>query len=235
VWKQFEGIMVDFFTNCSINFLTFLHKPYIHIIMDITTLIFITIIVFVIAFAAFRLFDVKKKKMKLELERSARILPLYEKAETATGLTAEDVLPFAQNPLSRYDTFLYLKELGELNLFPENYLTLVKGAESSLAQWLEFPTELDACPDELEHIKRVTIDFDGRNNLIHYEVFKYRVNPPHRATGNGWMLGVVGPFFDDSKPYDFPAATFSRVSSTVDNITPEEEVKWVHENIAMRR
>lgn len=203
--------------------------------MDITTLIVITIIVFIIAFATFRLFDVKKKKQKLELERSARILPLYQKAETTAGLTTEDVLPFAQNLLTRYDTFLYLKEIGELNLFPADYLTLIKGAESSLAQWLEFPTELDASPDEIEYIKRVTIDFDGRGNFIHYEVFKYRVNPPHWAAEYVWILGVVGPFFDDSKPYDFPSATFSRVSSTIDKVTPEEEVKWVHENIGMRR
>ncbi|WP_244228711.1 hypothetical protein [Mucilaginibacter endophyticus] len=220
------------FSNLNLQFRI---KAYIHIIMDITTLIVITIIVFIIAFAAFRLFDVKKKKQKLELERSARILPLYKKAETAVGLTAEDVLPFAQNLLTRYDTFLYLRELDQLNLFPQEYYTIVKGAESSLAQWLEFPTELDACPDEIEHIKRVTIDLNGRNNFIHYEVFKFRVTPPHQAAESGWILGVVGPFFDDSKPYDFPAATFSRISSTVDKVTPEEEVKWVHENIAMRR
>lgn len=203
--------------------------------MDITTLIVITIIVFITAFAAFRLFDVKKKGKKLELELSARILPLYKKAETAIGLTAEDVLPFAQNLLTRYDTFLYLRELDQLNLFPQEYYTIVKGAESSLAQWLEFPTELDACPDEIEHVKRVTIDLNGRNNFIYYEVFKFRVTPPHQVAANGWILGVVGPFFDDSKPYDFPTATFSRVSSTIDKVTPEEEVKWVHENIAMRR
>lgn len=203
--------------------------------MDITTLIVITIIVFITAFAAFRLFDVKTKKQKLELERSARILPLYEKAESAQGLTADDILPFAQNPLTRYDTFLYLKALGQLQLFPQEYNTLIKGAESSLAVWLEFPTELDACPDEMEHIKRVTIDFDGRNNFIHYEVFKYRINPPHRAADYIWILGVVGPFFDDSQPYDFPASTFSRVSSTVDQVTPEEEVMWVHKNIGMRK
>ncbi|AYL98133.1 hypothetical protein [Mucilaginibacter celer] len=202
--------------------------------MDITSIIIITIIVFIVAFAAFRLFDVKKKKQKLELERSARILPLYNKTESRAGLTAEDVLPFAQNPLTRYDTFLYLKELMLLDLFPEEYFTLIKGAESSLAVWLEFPTELDACPDEIEHVKRVTIDFDGRNNFIHYEVFKYRVYAPHWANGN-WILGVVGPFFDDSQPYDFPGATFSRVSSTVDSTSPEEEVMWVHKNIAMRR
>lgn len=112
---------------------------------------------------------------------------------------------------------------------------IVKGAESNLANWLEFPTELDACPDEMEHIKRVTFDFDGRNNNVHYEVFKYRVNEPHWAAKNGWMLGVVGPFFDDSKPYDHPGATFSRTGSTVDKVSPDEEAKWVHENISMRR
>ncbi|PWK69969.1 hypothetical protein LX99_04622 [Mucilaginibacter oryzae] len=202
--------------------------------MDQTSLIVITIIVFIIAFAAFRLFDVNKKKQRLQLERSARILPLYNKTESREGLTAEDVLPFAQNLLTRYDTFLYLKELMLLDLFPQEYFTLIKGAESSLAQWLEFPTELDACPDEIEHVKRVTIDFDGRGNFIHYEVFKYRVYAPHWANGN-WILGVVGPFFDDSQPYDFPAATFSRVSSTVDTTSPEEEAMWVHKNIAMRK
>lgn len=202
--------------------------------MDQTSLIVITIIVFIIAFAAFRLFDVNKKKHRLQLERSARILPLYNKTESREGLTAEDVLPFAQNLLTRYDTFLYLKELMLLDLFPPEYFTLIKGAESSLAQWLEFPTELDACPDEIEHVKRVTIDFDGRGNFIHYEVFKYRVYAPHWANGN-WILGVVGPFFDDSQPYDFPAATFSRVSSTVDTTSPEEEAMWVHKNIAMRK
>jgi hypothetical protein len=203
--------------------------------MDITTLIVITIFVFIIAFAAFRLFDVKKKKQKLDLERSARILPLYKIAESSAGLTAEDILPYAQNVLTRYDTFLYLRALDQLHLFPDEYNTLIKGAESSLAVWLEFPTELDTCPDEIEYIKRVTIDFDGHNNFIHYEVFQYRVYSPHWATGNNWILGIVGPFFDDSKPYDFPSATFSRISSTVDTTTPEEEVVWVHKNIAIRR
>jgi len=112
---------------------------------------------------------------------------------------------------------------------------LVKSAESHLANWLEFPTELDAIPDEMEHIKRVSIDFDGQGNNVHYEVFKYRVNEPHWAAKDGWILGVVGPYFDDSEPYSPAVATFSRVSSTVDKMTPEEEARWVHENISMKR
>jgi hypothetical protein len=56
--------------------------------------------------------------------------------------------------------------------------------------WLKFPTELDACPDEMEHVKRVTFDFNGRNHFVHFEVFRYRVNEPRRAAKAGWMPGV---------------------------------------------
>jgi hypothetical protein len=160
---------------------------------------------------------------------------LYDKLESGQNLTDKDVYPFAQNLLTRELTYQLLNEYNKADLFPQEYYTIVKSAENSLAKWLEFPAELDTCPDEIEHIKRVTFDFDGQNNHVHYEVFKYRVNEPHWASKNGWMLGVVGPYFDDSKPYDFAHSTFSRVDSILGKITPEEEAKWVHENISMRR
>jgi hypothetical protein len=49
------------------------------------------------------------------------------------------------------------------------------------------------------------------------------------------MLGVAGPYFDDSQPYDFPGATFARVDSKFGVISAEEEAKWVHENIGLRK
>ena len=48
------------------------------------------------------------------------------------------------------------------------------------------------------------------------------------------MLGVVGPYFDDSRPYDF-TSTFSRINSKLGEISAKDEAKWVHENIAMAR
>jgi hypothetical protein len=111
-------------------------------------------------------------------------------------------------------------------------LTIEKGAESNLANWLEFPTELDACPDEIEHVERVTIPFDKENN-VHFHVFKFRINEPHWAAKDGWMLGVTGPYFDDSEAYDHPAATFSRFRK-VEAVSPEEEANWVYNNIAKR-
>jgi hypothetical protein len=189
----------------------------------------------IVIFVVYRLVIVRRQNKKLNAQRFDRIKALYDKLENGLLVTSDDVLPFAENLLTRYTTFQLLSDHNKIDLFPKEYGTLVKSAESNLANWLEFPTELDACPDEIEHIKRVTFDFDGKNNLVHYEVFKYRIGEPHWAAKNDWILGVVGPYFDDSKPYDFPQATFSRVDSTLDKVAPDDEAKWVHENISMKR
>jgi diadenosine tetraphosphatase ApaH/serine/threonine PP2A family protein phosphatase len=203
--------------------------------MKIVFIIIGLIVLAIVIFAFYRLITVKRQNNKLNAERFERVKELYDKLESGLQLTENEILPFAKNVLTRQTAFQLLADHDKTNLFPKEYNTLIKGAESNLANWLEFPTELDACPDEMEHIKRVTFDFDGQNNFVHYEVFKCRVNEPHWAAKDGWFLGVVGPYFDDSKPYDFPQATFSRISSTLDKVTPDEEAKWVHENISMRK
>ncbi|MEI6947580.1 hypothetical protein V9K67_10335 [Paraflavisolibacter sp. H34] len=187
----------------------------------------------VVAFFACRVLIVNWQSRKINRYRWERVRPLYEKLESGQELTSWDVLPYARNLLTRETAFHLLKEHGKAGLFPKEYLNIVKGAESNLVNWLEFPTELDACPDEIEYVKRVTL-VDVKGTFVHYEVFKYRVNEPHWAAGDGWMLGVVGPYFDDSKPYDFPHATFSRISSTNNKVSPDEEAKWVHEHISLR-
>ena len=201
------------------------------IIFSIIALIIVAIIIFII----YRFITVKRQQSRYNDERFERVKELFDKLVNGQALTENDVLPFAQNILTREITFQLLADYQKIHLFPQIYNNLLAGAESNLANWLLFPTELDACPDEIEHIKRVTFDFDGQNHLVHYEVFKYRVHEPHWAAKNGWMLGVVGPYFDDSEPYHFPGATFSRFGSTLDTVTPEEEAKWVHENISKRR
>lgn len=203
--------------------------------MKIVLIIIGIIVLAIVLFVVYRLVKVKRQSKLLNEKRFDRIKPLYDKLESGENLTEADVLPFAANLITRQMTFQLLNEHNKTDLFPKEYSTLIKAAESNLANWLEFPTELSAFPDEIEHIKRVTFDFDGQNNFVHYEVFKYRVNEPHWAAKNGWILGVVGPYFDDSKPYDFPQSTFSRVSSTVDKVTPDDEAKWVHEHLSLRR
>ncbi|HEY8969940.1 MAG TPA: hypothetical protein VIM64_12630 [Puia sp.] len=202
--------------------------------MNIVLIVVGALIGLVAIFAIYRYIKVHYQNRVLNRLRFERIKPLYEKLESGQAIDPQDVEPFAAGLLTRQMTFQLLNSRDRRELFPEEYYTLIKGAESQLANWLEFPTELDACPDEMEHIKRVTFDFDGQGNYVHYEVFKYRVNEPHWAAKDGWMLGVVGPFFDDSEPYHYAGATFSRMGR-MDKISPEEEARWVHENISLRR
>lgn len=166
-------------------------------------------------------------------QRFSRIQPLYDKLKSGHELSIEEVFPYAQNMWTREITYQLLKAYQKTALFPKEFYTIVKGAESNLVDWLMFPTELGACPDEIEYIKRLSINIE-ENHFVHYEVFRYCINEPHWASKNGWMLGVVGPYFDDSNPYDVVPSTFSRFSP-IDKISPEEEVKWVHAHIACKQ
>ncbi len=201
--------------------------------MKIVFIVIGTIAIVVIIFMIYRYFAFKKETAQAHKLRFERIQPLYEKLEKGIDIVKEEVIEYAKDNKTREMTYQILDHYKKTDFFPEEYLTIESGAESKLVNWLEFPTELDKAPDDIKHIKRVTIQFDG--NDVFYHVFKYMTNPPHWAAENGWMLGVVGPYFNDSKPYDFPSATFSRCSSKVGEIEPEDEVKWVHENIALRR
>ncbi len=186
----------------------------------------------IIIFIIYRNIIVNNQSKKINEIRFERIKLIYQKLENNESITESEIVPFAKNILTREATFQLLAEYKKTELFPKEFHTIEKGAESNLANWLEFPTELDGCPDEMELVKKVTIEFD-KNNVFYY-VFKFRTNEPHWASKNGWMLGVVGPYFEDSKPYDFPGSTFSRLSK-FDHVKAEDEAKWVHENISLRK
>ncbi|MGH9819883.1 MAG: hypothetical protein ACRD43_06910 [Pyrinomonadaceae bacterium] len=132
-------------------------------------------------------------------------------------------MPFARGVATRQATYEFLLYNDLVDLFLREMWTIEKAAEGRLVQWLESPNELGASPDEIEPVKPVPIDFDGKKAFYH--VFKFRINEPHWAAGNGWMSGVVGPYVDDGEPYDCPDAVFSRLNSSSDD--PEDEVRWV--------
>lgn len=201
--------------------------------MKIVFIVIGIIVLLIIVFMIYRYFAFKKESAQTYKLRFERIQPIHEKLENGEEITKEVVLEYAKDNKTREMTYQILSEHNKTELFPKEYLTIESGAESSLVNWLEFPTELDKAPDDIIHLEKVKIEFDG--NDVFYHVFKYMTNEPHWAAKDGWMLGVVGPYFEDSKPYDFPAATFSRCSSKVGEIEPKEEAKWVHENIALKR
>ncbi|MGC3947598.1 MAG: hypothetical protein QM762_24350 [Chryseolinea sp.] len=192
-----------------------------------------TIVPLIIGFVLYMNWKVNKQGRALDVARYERIKPLMDKIDQGDLLTTGDIRPFAFDLATREATYQLLDQIGNLELFPSELVNFEKAAEARLANWLEFPTELDALPDDIEHIKTVSVPLDDQQHA-RYLVLKFRKNEPHWAAKEGWLLGVVGPYFSDSKPYDFPSATFSRFSSKLGSITPEEEVKWVHEHLATR-
>ena len=186
----------------------------------------------VVAFVVYRYLKVIGLSIKQDQIRSERIRPLINLFDSGHDVRREDVLPFAEGLLTREATYRLLRGKDRLDLFPEHLMSVESSAAGNLANWLEFPTELDSCPDEMEHVGRYTFAHDGRD--FHYHVFRYRKAEPHWAAPNGWMLGAAGPYFDDSVPYDFPAGTFSRCSSTEETTDAETEARWIHENIGLR-
>lgn len=181
-------------------------------------------IVIFIMYRSKKMADYQQAEMKRILDRMG---PLFEKVDSG-AITAADVLPYIEDLRTRKHTYNLLHDAKRLELIPESYMTFEKAAAGQLAAWLEFPTELGTVPDEIEHLERVSFDFDGNGeNWVHYEVFRFRMKEPHANAKEGWQLGVVGPYFDDSKAYSNAGATFSRFMKEAET-TPEAEATWVH-------
>lgn len=155
------------------------------------------------------------------------IAPFIKKLERRETILKAEVDGLARNSMLRHATYRALEAYGRLELFPQDFLTIEKGAESLLTTWLEFPTELGEAPHEVELFTTVAID----GILSHtYYVFRYRMKNDHWAAGYNWMFGVVGPYHPSSRPYDIPTRIFSRFNR-IDTTTAEGEARWVHENV----
>jgi hypothetical protein len=171
---------------------------------------------------------IKRKYRKLATHRYNIVAPIIQKLDAKEDVTQSEVLVMVKDPSLRHGVFRILEKYKRTDLFPHEYFTREKGAEGFLVNWLEFPTELGNAPDEIELHTMVTI---LESEKLDYYVFKYRAKTPRWAGQLDWMIGVSGPYFNDSKPFDVPRRVFSRFK-TFDSISAEHEVQWVHENIS---
>ncbi|MBL0744792.1 hypothetical protein [Chryseolinea lacunae] len=170
---------------------------------------------------------VKRKHQELVLRKFKTMESMLQRLSSGEDVSADETLALASDPALRNAVFKSLDVYGRRDLFPDEYFTHEKGAESFLVEWLEFPTELDKAPDEIEFVTKVTV---MAPDVVDYFVFQYRTYAPHWAARYQWMLGVAGPYQTNSGPYDVPVKVFSRFNA-VDTITPEAEVAWVHEHV----
>jgi hypothetical protein len=145
-------------------------------------------------FVYYTLLSSRKYDKESYLKKFGRVQPLHYKLESGQELSESDVYKYAENLMTREMTFQLLKTRNLQILFPDEFYTIEMAAESNLANWLEYPTELGQSPDEMEYLKKVTIDGDREHHVVHYHVYKFRMHHPHWAAYDGWLLGVVGPY-----------------------------------------
>ncbi len=198
--------------------------------MKIFLIIVLCLIAAVALFLAYRSRVVSRQAAAIAARRYESISPLRQKLDNDT-LTESDVHNYAADIITRQQVWQLLYEHDKLELFPSEYNTKEKAAETVLANWLEFPTELDAKPDEMELLKMVPIQIDeDPTHRVLYFVFRFCTHEPHWAARNGWMIGVAGPYFDEG-PTVTQATAFSRFTRQGD-ASIEKEVRWFHKNVA---
>lgn len=179
-------------------------------------------------FLLYRDYYVKRKIKRNAAHKYMVIEPLMRNLAEGKRIDNNDVMLLANDPSLRLAVYKILEAYNKLDLFPTQFFTQEKGAESFLVSWLEFPTELGAPPDEIRMLTKVSVD----NGASDYYVFEYRTSAVVYA-GFNWMLGVCGPYNEETRPFDMPPRIFSRFN-TLDNSSPEREVQWVHEHIKQK-
>jgi hypothetical protein len=157
--------------------------------------------------------------------------PLIDKLSANQNVQPEDLHFLAANPSTRHALFGILKKFARTELFPSLYFTREKAAESFLVTWLEFPTELNRAPEKIQLFTTVTLREE--KETIEYYVFKYQKQRVMAAKDGTWMLGVAGPYYHHSEPYDVPLRIYSRFNE-VGTVSAWEEARWVHHRIAKK-
>ena len=187
------------------------------------------LIVFASVLLLYRAYYVRRKSRKQAQQKLKIFEGLIRKLAVKEKIYEDDVFFLAKNPSTRHALFGILEGFSRTDLFPPEYFTTEKGAESFLVNWLEFPTELNAPPDEIKLFTKITLQ--EKSEALDYFVFKYRrLPPPDSSQPDLWMLGVAGPYGTESQPYDIPLRVFSRFNE-LGTVPAMQEVRWVHENI----
>lgn len=156
------------------------------------------------------------------------VQPAVDAANKNLPDARELVAEFAKNPGTRNHLFSKLKTTGRTELFPNQYRTIEKIAESDLARWLMHPNELRAVPDEMELVRAISVQEEDKSGNVF--LYRFRTNPPHRASDNDWMAGVAGPYWEDDDDPDFAIGTFSELTP-YDKMTEQEHVDFLRQKL----
>ena len=179
---------------------------------------------FVGGFLWWRYKSVDRGAAKRDLAIVREVDPLESKILAGEAVAPSEIALLAAKPHVRLLLHSMLKHYERLDLFPNEYLDQQSQAESHLVYWLCHPNELGAAPDEIELLEKATRTIEGRE--MDFYVFRFCTHEPHWSAGDGWTLGVAGPFYPNKVPYSAAPATFSTFEKEGQK-TPAEIVDWV--------
>lgn len=161
-----------------------------------------------------------RRNEQLEKDLLPVIAALQENDSSAPQL----VYDAAQNPTTRNFLYEKLQELGRVDIFPEEFRTNEKHAESDLVTWLMHPNELNAIPAEIHLAKRIAIEEGGRKGTVF--LFRFLTDSSHDAWERGWMAGVSGVYWENSNLDDEVRGAFSEFIP-FNQMTEEQHVEFL--------
>ena len=185
-------------------------------------LLFVILIIFVLILIIRKVYKPFKEKMFEHMdyehfvEKFKKYKHIREKLVSNEKVVKEDIIKFVEDPVTRTPIYNLLKEFNQLEIFPEKYLSFEMDAEAYFVSWLAMPSVLGNTPEKIELSKTLKLERSGKQETFY--IFKFS----DRLKKNGeWLIGVIGPFTDESILYRSNKAIycdFSLFSST----TPKE-------------
>ena len=171
---------------------------------------------------------------KVAKKLAQKLMPVITALKEGKEVPRAEIELLAGSPDTRSGLFQVLHEMGRKELFPQEFSSLGKIAESHLVVWLLHPNELRDIPDEIEMMKEI-VRTEGDPPAEHiYFVFRFRTREPQWASSLGWMGGVAGPYRKGEVPLRSPEMVFSRLESA-GNETAEEILAKVEKGFPARR
>ena len=176
--------------------------------MKIALLVVGCIVAVLVLFAAYRFYATVVGGRKAQQAVYEKIRPVVTDVQAGRTPRSERIDALAASPETRNMLFRALRDLNRANLFPTKYRTVAAIGESDLTMWLLHPNELGAIPDEIEAMKEIVREEDGKR--YRFVVLRFRTKPPHWASKNGWMAGVAGPYWEGEEAIEPAPGVFSK-------------------------
>jgi hypothetical protein len=198
--------------------------------MKIVLIVVGVLVLLVVAFIVWRIIATARAGERLKTGILAQIAPVTEALRAGREPDAALIQLLAASALTRNALFDELLALNRTELFPEPYRSAEARAESDMVYWLCHPNELGCPPDAIEFVTKAIRDGGPPVGHVDYYIFRFRTNPPHWASDDGWMAGVAGPYKPGGAPTVGALGTFSHFQKHESN-SADELVEYCHQRM----